>query len=519
MRLLRGNNKSVHKRNQEFLARLNQNESKKTFKVILVFRVWRHKARLTPRGCRERKLGFIAVYSSEMRDYFLFPVVLSLTLTSCARRPASPPVAVAPPTATPTPSPSPTKGPLILSPFDGAPPPPTVVSLNRNLLAAAAFDDIAGIKKALARGADINVLEDQSKAHTPLTYAAESGWTDATRFLLQHGANPNGNTLRDGPQFSPLFWTVDRGQVECTRLLLRAGADPNRLGPGPSNIIEMAAGDGNIAIVNMLIGRMPKLESYDRRKLRTQANNVRFCRVCSNGSLPQARAALAVGADVNYVGINDAEGDGSPLMRATDRGDLPLMKLLLQRGAKANLRKDDGSTALMYVGRGSYYFGRGTSRLSALKAPLRAASTRLLLDAGADIKLRDSNGLTALMYAAQGNAAATALLLARGADVEARDNQKRTALHWAASVRDDRSLRVLLRDGAQINARDIEGATALMLASVHPDAPASTRENVARIRSMKLLRRAGSNARIKDNRGKTATNYRKMHDGDFVNGG
>ena len=115
------------------------------------------------------------------------------------------------------------------------------------------------------------------------------------------------------------------------------------------------------------------------------------------------------------------------------------------------------------------------------------------------------------------------MLLARGADVNARDEQKRTALHWAASVRDDRSLRVLLRHGARLDARldarDGDGATALMLASVQADAPVSARESAARLRCLRLLKSAGADAKIEDNRGHSAADYREMRDGDFVNGG
>ena len=454
-----------------------------------------------------------------MRNYHWLALALIPILASCARQAPAPPLIAARSTAKPatTPTFAPAKRPLILTPFEGAPPPPSVVSLNQNLLFAAEVGDVAGIQAALAKGADINVMEDRSKDHTPLTYAAENGYIAATRFLLQRGANPDGSTLRDKPQWSPLFAAADNNQIECARLLLRAGADPDQLGPGPVKIIEVAVGNGNIAILNMLMGRMPDLDHREKQELRHQALSAQLSHFASVGSLKQVRAALDAGGDVNDLDAGSNYGTGSPLMRATDRGDLPVMKLLLQRGAKANLRDSDGSTALMYVGRGSYYFGRSTSRLSALKVPLNAASTRLLLHAGADLKMRDKNGMTALMYSAQGNADATALLLARGADIEARDNQKRTALHWAAEVRDDRSLRVLLRHGAQINARDAEGATALMLTSVHPDEPDGLRERADRTRSLKLLRRAGADSKITDNRGKTAADYRKLTDGDFVN--
>ena len=324
-------------------------------------------------------------------------LILIPNLASCARHIPAPTLASRPPVVRAVaPTPAPAKSPLILSPFDGAPPPPAVVSLNQSLLDSAATDDIAGIQAALARGADINVLEDQSKDHTPLTYAAENGYADATRFLLRRGANPDGVTWRIGPQASPLFWTVSNNQIECARLLLRAGADPNRLSFDNLRTVETAAYDGNIAITEMLIGRMPKLDSFDRNKLRKQANNVWLCRVCSVGSLQQVRAALAAGGDPNYLDAGNDAGTGSPLMRATERGDLPIMKLLLQRGARVNLRDSDGSTALMKLGIDDYW-RRVEPRAAARKEAETEASSRLLLRAGAEVNLRDANGSTALI--------------------------------------------------------------------------------------------------------------------------
>jgi ankyrin repeat protein len=387
-----------------------------------------------------------------------------------------------------------------------------VIHLHESLLAAAETDDLDAAKKLLAAGADINVIEDYGKMHTPLAYAAENGYVAMTRFLLSHDADPNGK----GVGLSPLFWTASNGQTRCVRILLQHGADPYRACCDSSRPIDYAAFDGEVGIVKLLVWRMPRLSRAEAHKYLGQARNVALSKAVAAGSLSEMRAAVRSGANVNNLDANDDDGVGSPLMRATSRGSLPIMKFLLAHGAQVNLRDSGGRTALMYTGQTDMYYSRIMPEAIIPWVSLDADTTRLLLRHGAKVALRDQLGMTALMYAAQGNARATALLIARGAQVNARDQGGRTALHWAAALRDAKSLAVLLRHGASVNARDNEGETALMLASVKPDSPANARQRAARRDSLNLLRRFGANSHLKDKSGKTSSAYSQMHDSDFV---
>jgi ankyrin repeat protein len=242
---------------------------------------------------------------------------------------------------------------------------------------------------------------------------------------------------------------------------------------------------------------MPRLSRADAHRLLGQARNVALSKAVEKAPLSKIQAAVRAGANVNNL-----DADESPLMRATSRGSLPIMRFLLARGAQVNLRDSGGRAALMYAGDND-----------------SAEPARLLLQHGAKISLRDHSGMTALMYAAHENWRATALLIAHGAQVNARDQSGRTALHWAATLRDSKSLQVLLHHGASINARDGQGETALMLASVQPDTPANARQQAARRDLLKLLVRAGASSHLKDKRGRTSSAYSKMHDMDFVSAG
>ncbi len=95
-----------------------------------------------------------------------------------------------------------TPAPLNLHPTQGNPPDAHTIRLHQALLEAAQTSDIATIQSLLAQSADINVIEDYSKTHTPLTYAAESGNVKMTKFLLAHGADPNGRGVNSGSECS-----------------------------------------------------------------------------------------------------------------------------------------------------------------------------------------------------------------------------------------------------------------------------------------------------------------------------
>ena len=409
--------------------------------------------------------------------------------------------------------------PLILYPADGPLPNAHIVRLNSTLLIAAGGGSVAWVRMLLHEGADINVIEDYSKTYTPLTYAAVNRRVAMTQFLLTHGADPNAK----GVKLSPLFWTISTGETQgryqFVKILLEHGADPLRPCVDSSRPIDLAAFEGEVKIVKLLIHYMPQLNHDQIHTYLQQAKNVALDKAVAAGTLPAIKAEVLAGADVNNYNSNDEDGIGSPLMRATSRDSLPIMNYLLARGARVNLQDERGRTALMCTGCASEYYhvvmpGQGIPATGRDAMP-----TRLLLQQGANVALRDKSGMTALMYAAQGNPQAAALLIAHGASVSSQDATGRTALLWAADVRDNKSLALLLAHGAQINQQDKGGETALMLASVMPDTPYKAADLVARRNAISVLRKAGADVHLHDTQGKTALEYAKLHDSDFVNGG
>jgi hypothetical protein len=138
-------------------------------------------------------------------------------------------------------------------------------------------------------------------------------------------------------------------------------------------------------------------------------------------------------------------------MIAAWRGDIPMMELLVARGADVNKANALGEQALMHAGwRGhadavKWLLAKGARinaepmRWSALHYAVFAGHgevAALLLDRGADINARSTNGSSVLMMAVyEGHERLVRQLLARGADPDVKNDKGDGALAWAFKFR------------------------------------------------------------------------------------
>jgi hypothetical protein len=162
-----------------------------------------------------------------------------------------------------------------------------------------------------------------------------------------------------------------------------------------------------------------------------------------SGDIGQVREWLAAGLDPDYL----ADRIGTGLMIAAWYGNLPMMELLVARGANVNQANAIGEQALMHAAwRGNaeaveWLLAKGAKinsepmRWSALHYAAFAghgAIAELLLRNGADINARSTNGSSALMMAVyEGHEPVVKQLLARGADRSVKNDRGDGALEWA----------------------------------------------------------------------------------------
>src|SRR5262249_50989759 len=138
----------------------------------------------------------------------------------------------------------------------------------------------------------------------------------------------------------------------------------------------------------------------------------RACRPdVSSNELHRVRVLLDYGASVHDRGRYGL----TALHYAVRGGKLPLIKLLLECGARADALDEDGLTPLLHL----------------LKSPSKAGQVpvmELVPARGADMDARDEMQGTLLMhFARRGNARAVRWLLAHGADRHARNRSGKTA--------------------------------------------------------------------------------------------
>ena len=196
---------------------------------------------------------------------------------------------------------------------------PNAVSLAGATPLLLALPDVAKMKLLLAKGASATV---KSVNGTPaITLAAGmSNGAAAVKLLLDNGAKA------DDPR-DPLSAAATIGEVETIRTLLVQRTTPS------AGALGMAAGADCVECMKLLLGAKPTQIAIDRA----------FRNALGRGSL----AAVQLLADI--AGVNAADGEGvTPLMQAAfhEPIDPARVKLLLDKGADASKKSNEGKTAL-----------------------------------------------------------------------------------------------------------------------------------------------------------------------------
>lgn len=157
----------------------------------------------------------------------------------------------------------------------------------------------------------------------------------------------------------------------------------------------------------------------------------------------QVKMLIAKGARVNSK--DKGYDKNTPLHVAVENGNLEIVQILLNAGAKTGSKNDDKRTPLLM-----------------LDEDASAEIVNLLLLYGAKINLADKLGNTALTLAAE-NASSEVLqtLINAGANVNAVNKRGETALMRAAENGESENVKLLLGAGANAQFRTKEGETAL----------------------------------------------------------
>jgi ankyrin repeat protein len=176
-----------------------------------------------------------------------------------------------------------------------------------------------------------------------------------------------------------------------------------------------------------------------------------FIKSAGDGNATVVRLFLAAGIDANAA---DSRGI-TALMRASARGDLPMMDMLLKAGAAVNARTVSG----------------GGTALSWAASDGQLAAMRLLLKAGA---AKDTFDTIFLIAVRRADVAAMRLLVEHGANPRADDGETGQTVGQIAETQSAPLadvLQILLQRGWPVDARATEGETALMTAAFRNNVP------------------------------------------------
>ena len=246
---------------------------------------------------------------------------------------------------------------------------------------------------------------------TALIFAARQGDIESVRNLLEAGANVN-QVSEYG--WSPLLTATKNGHYKLATFLLDRGADVNLANKGGWTPLYLATDNRNI-------------EGGDYPTRKPDMDHLDFIKtLLARGANVNVRAKDSTETRTIFTHQWLYEDGATPFLRAAQSSDLPLMKLLLERGADPKIPTANNDTAL-HVAAGIGWVEGVTFEWGKKE---NVETVKMLLDLGVDPNVVDGDGRTALHGAAhKGRNEVVQLLVDHGAKLDARDSGSRDTIN------------------------------------------------------------------------------------------
>ena len=358
------------------------------------------------------------------------------------------------------------------------------------LMAAVRAGEIDAVRLLLERGARVDAAEPEL-GHTSLMWAARTDNADLVRLLLDRGAAietatrvspkpavrppgtgggshgvgivrsgvpPQGEQLPAPGGMTALLFAARDGCLHAAEVLIAAKANLNTPDPNGMTPLLMAITNNQLPVAQLLVDKGADVKAADwyGRTALWAAVEIRNLDVRSgateNGvdrdaALRLITAIIDKGGDVNarvkefppqrrhMLPLGSLEWvdftGQTPFIRAAQSADVPLMRLLLTRGADPTITTFNGTTALMAAAGVNWVVGQ--TYIDSPKSPLEAV--QLCLEVGGDVNAVNQMGLAAVHGAAnRGSDDIIELLAKRGARLDVQDKEGRTPMAWAEGV-------------------------------------------------------------------------------------
>ena len=278
-------------------------------------------------------------------------------------------------------------------------------------------------------------LDDQADdGATALAIAADMGHKEMVILLLKAGADL---AIPDKKGYTPLHQAVSSDHMDIARILLDHGADPTGETDDGCMLVHLTENKDDRDF--LLKSRQDWVAQGDNTTSVT-----RLMSAAEQGHVDQLQRLLDNGIDVNSRDENGRRA----LSIAAQNGREATLRFLVERGAGLDEKDMNGESALWWAAR----YGHEGSLV-------------FLLDKGCLIDSADESGQTPLAAAAQmGHDAIVQILIERGANVDAQTTYGIAALSFAAQEGHYCVVSRLLQHGAQVDLGTEDGENALSLA-------------------------------------------------------
>jgi ankyrin repeat protein len=238
---------------------------------------------------------------------------------------------------------------------------------------------------------------------TPLVYAARADDRDSVKVLLDAGADINQVTNYG---WSPLLVATQNRYYKLGAYLIERGADVNLPNKGGWTPLYLATDNRNIESGDYPV-RKPDIDHLDFIRL-----------LLDKGANVNARMKDSTETRTVFTNQWLDENGATAFLRASQSGDLALMKLLLEHGADPKIPTALGVTALQVAA--GIGWVEGITYEWSPEASLEAV--KMLIELGLDVNAQADTGRTALHGAAhKGRTDVIQVLADHGARLDVRD--------------------------------------------------------------------------------------------------
>ena len=217
--------------------------------------------------------------------------------------------------------------------------------ITQELSDALIANDLDRVKFLVGKGADVNQADNQG--WTPLLSAARQRHDDMIKLLIELGADVN---LAKSDGTTPLIAAASRDHVPSIKVLLAHGADIEKPGPQGFRALPLAIADDNYEAAKALIEAGAKVNEPSGAEGLTPLMVAAAQTAPAEGAmfLPSstrpidiAKGLIERGANVNAQSTKGV----TALMIAATHNNPPMIGLLMESGADASLKDDQGQTA------------------------------------------------------------------------------------------------------------------------------------------------------------------------------